>query len=256
MPLSATITWPCSCFRMEPQESLFAGHVVNNGATNYSQPQEEAHILPAVNHPQIPMDQSTGYPSNLRSNIQPMINVNRQNVAPPPGFENGSIFGTTSSSATGYNQVDKKQCKLGKSHEVNNHIQSPPGSQRSLWPKSGNYWYKNDEAKMEHSKDSDEFEPSTSIQNLNNSFLSTQGTSWRTGQEVPQSNPGMTPRELTELQHILLRDRYYNAIDNRHSSRLRQQEEMSVLSQLRDLKRWEALRNTGGETRNQNERGF
>ena len=36
MPLSATIIYPCSCYRLEPQESLFAGHIAKSSSNNTS----------------------------------------------------------------------------------------------------------------------------------------------------------------------------------------------------------------------------
>ena len=234
---------------------------VNNGTANYRQPiqpiQEEIPVLPGVNHPQVLMEQGSGFPMNLRPNGQPMINTTtRQAPTPPPGYKNGQFYGAASSSS-GFDQVDKSQSNSGEKYEVNRYIQTPPGSQRKFWLTSGNFWYKNNKEKKEQSEESDENEPSTSTRKPLTLFLCTQGTSWRVGQEVPQSMQGVTNREYAELQQVLARDRYFNAIDSRSSSRMREQEDMAALSRLRDVQRWEALtRNSGDAPRNPNGRGF
>ena len=65
-----------------------------------------------------------------------------------------------------------------------------------------------------------------------------QGASWRVGHGVPQSNQGA--REYAEMQQVLERDRYFNAVDNRNSARMREQEELAALSRLQEVQRWEA----------------
>ena len=59
------------------------------------------------------------------------------------------------------------------------------------------------------------------------------------------------------MQQVLERDRYFNAVDNRNSARMREQEELAALSRLQEVQRWEALRRTTGDIqRNPTGHGF
>ena len=210
-------------------------------------------VLPGVSQPQVIMQQNSGIPMNLRPESQPMINmINRP--APPPGFENGSYYGA-SSSTSGYGQVDNLQRKIGNKSDSNQFIQTPPGSQKKIWPTSGSFWYNNIKDVEDISRNSNEYETSTSINKSSLTCFHKQGASWRVGHGVPQSNQGA--REYAEMQQVLERDRYFNAVDNRNSARMREQEELAALSRLQEVQRWEALRRTTGDIqRNPTGHGF